>query len=501
MTAPNGHAGTNGRLPDAGDRFRYVLARAEVGLPVAPELLAALPEPFGAWARQAVGAAVSGSGRALEALLGALAAEVGTLDPNVEPDVAGAGHRQPEVGQQRPAERVLEAARLVLDNLPPGAPQRADFLAYQASYMGYEKRSDAGGGDTPVRVVFLTARQVAAMTPAALPWVVTGYLARGATLELDGKPKLAGKTTLEMFMLRAVLDGVPFLGQSTVRSGAVLLVEQTPAMLKEPLELAGLTERDDLEVVLWHSHLGVPFEEVLARCVARCIERGWYVLGIDTIGQWARIDGEGENQSGVALAKMEVVQAAASVGLACFIVRHDRKAGGEVGESGRGSNAWTGAADIVCQLARPEGTAPETCRVLSAVSRSRETPARVMINLTPRGYVVLGNVQNVIAAAAREAILLTLPGQDAGRDPERDGWDLTRLLSALPTDERGRTPSKSTVDRVLAELAAEQPGAPALVVRFPLPIKSHRTVYWLTPAGAAEQRRLRAVRAAAEGQP
>jgi hypothetical protein len=329
------------------------------------------------------------------------------------------------------------------------------------------------------------------MAPERPPWVAPPYLCRGAVLEIDGKPKLAGKTTFECFMLRAILDGADFLGHPTVKSGAVLLVEQAPPSLKEALTLAGLTERDDLEIVLWHSHLGVPFEEVVAQAVGRCIERGWVVLGIDTIGQWARIDGEGENQSGVAMATMEVVQAAAATGVAPFVVRHDRKAGGEAGESGRGSNAWTGAADIVLQLARPEGQAPEGCRVLSAVSRFRETPDRQMVELTPQGYVVLGDVQAVVAAAARDAVLRTLPGHEAGRDPEADGWDLDRLMAALPADQRGRTPSKSTVNRVLAALTEDHPDHPALVVRFPLPVSSHRIVYWLTEAGAAEQQRLR----------
>lgn len=95
MSSRNGHAGSNGRLPDAGDRFRYVLARAEAGLPVSADLLAALPAPFGDWARAAVTAA-AGQGRALAALLGAVTAEVAAVDPNADAPDDGDGEGEGE---------------------------------------------------------------------------------------------------------------------------------------------------------------------------------------------------------------------------------------------------------------------------------------------------------------------------------------------------------------------------------------------------------------------
>lgn len=44
----------------------------------------------------------------------------------------------------------------------------------------------------------------------------------------------------------------------------------------------------------------------------------------------------------------------AAGGRAVLLVRHDRKSGGDIGDSGRGSNALTGAVDIVLNLARME---------------------------------------------------------------------------------------------------------------------------------------------------
>jgi hypothetical protein len=53
--------------------------------------------------------------------------------------------------------------------------------------------------------------------------------------------------------------------------------------------------------------------------------------------------------------------AAGSAGLAVLMLRHERKGGGEVGESGRGSSAFAGAVDVILQLKRPEGNTRRRC--------------------------------------------------------------------------------------------------------------------------------------------
>jgi hypothetical protein len=94
-----------------------------------------------------------------------------------------------------------------------------------------------------------------------------------------------------------------------------------------------------------------------------------------TLPQWAGIHGDGENSAGEALAAMAPLQEAASQHhLAVVIARHERKSGGDVGNSGRGSSAFAGAVDIVLSLRRPEGNTRPTLRVIHALSRFDETP-------------------------------------------------------------------------------------------------------------------------------
>lgn len=55
---------------------------------------------------------------------------------------------------------------------------------------------------------------------------------------------------------------------------------------------------------------------------------------------------------------MAPLQDAAHAGLTVIVCRHERKGGGDVGDSGRGSSATWGDVDIILQLRRPEGHQP-----------------------------------------------------------------------------------------------------------------------------------------------
>jgi hypothetical protein len=365
--------------------------------------------------------------------------------------------------------------------------QGSTLLMYDCGHTQPASRYRAvGGGEAPSRIVSApirngeraerkisieTAREIAAVAPEAPDWLVTGYLAGGAVTELTGPPKQAGKTTLAAYLFGAILDGTKVIGQQTNKSGVLVLTEQTATTLREPLDAAGLLDREDLAFVRWHSHRGMPFAEVVAQAAKECVRRGWRVLAIDTIGQWAGIHGDAENHAGAALAAMEPCQEAAGMGLAVLVIRHDRKAGGAVGESGRGSNAFSGAVDVVLQLTRPEGNAPPTHRVLSALSRFRETPHRVIVDLTPDGYICLGDVQAVVANSVRQAILDQLPAAP------NLAWSFDQILQACPPDANGRKPGRSTVQRALDELVSSEHGPP-LVATATLPQRGAPRSYW-----------------------
>jgi hypothetical protein len=260
-------------------------------------------------------------------------------------------------------------------------------------------------------LVFKTARQVAAETPAEVEWIVRPWLAKGAITEIDGKVKAAGKTTFVSHKVACIVDGKPFMGEPTTKTKVVWLTEQTPATFRKVLERASLTDRDDVVVVHWHDAIGIGWEDVAALATEKALEIGAGVLVVDTLGQFAGIRGDGENNAGAAQEAMQPLQEAAAKGLAVEFTRHERKGGGEVGESGRGSSAFGGAVDVIMSIRRGDGNTRPTVRIIEALSRFDETPDKVVVELTDRGYRNLGDASAFAEQEAMKAIVEVVPAK------------------------------------------------------------------------------------------
>ena len=91
-------------------------------------------------------------------------------------------------------------------------------------------------------------------------------------------------------------------------------------------------------------------------------------------------------------------------------MRHERKGGGDVGDSGRGSSAFAGAVDIVLSLRKPEGNAGKNRREIRSLSRFSETPDNLVIELRDEGqYVAVGERRETTLKDAKEAIFRAAP--------------------------------------------------------------------------------------------
>jgi len=105
------------------------------------------------------------------------------------------------------------------------------------------------------------------------------------------------------------------------------------------------------------------------------------------------------------LEAMRPLQQAAAEGIGIFLSRHERKSGGDVGDSGRGSSAFAGAVDIVLSLRKQQGNSPKSRRLLQSLSRFSDTPNDLLIELTDSGYTVLGERRETVLKDAKDAIL------------------------------------------------------------------------------------------------
>jgi hypothetical protein len=295
------------------------------------------------------------------------------------------------------------------------------------------------------RVRLRTAADLVADAEAVPPFIIPGYIARECITEITGAPKRAGKTTFVAYAVRAILDGAPFLGLPVAPGPVVWLTEEGPATFSQPLKLAGLLGREDLFYLSRHAVRGRPWPDVIEEVIEECLRVRAILLIIDTLPAFAQMHGDSENNAGDALRALEPLKGAAACGLAVVVIRHERKGGGAVGESGRGSSAFTGAVDICLALKRPEGKSRKSVRLLEGLSRFRETPDALLVDLTDDGYASLGTESDVALLEARRAILDFLPAD------ESQAMTLDQIVEQGAASELSRT----TAQKALTDLARE----------------------------------------------
>jgi hypothetical protein len=255
--------------------------------------------------------------------------------------------------------------------------------------------------------LFETAAEVGETTQDNIDWMVYPWVASGAITEIVGKIKAAGKTTFMLSMVRAMLDGNMFMGCQTTQSQVVYLTEQPKRSFKEALRRARLNGREEFKYLCWHKvqHLKWPSIVDLAVAMAeKCMAK---LIIVDTIGQFTDLDGDSENSAGAAMEVIRPLQAAAGQGFSIVIGRHERKSGGEVSDSGRGSSAFSGAVDIIIRMSRSNRA--KTIREIDTLSRFEETPDKLVIELVDGEYVSLGDSFEAVKLKTNEEMLAKLP--------------------------------------------------------------------------------------------
>jgi hypothetical protein len=216
-------------------------------------------------------------------------------------------------------------------------------------------------------------------------WVWTGYVPRQAVVAFAGLPKV-GKTTTLFGLIAAVVDGSEFAGIPTTATGVLLLSEERPPTLREKMERFGLDGR--VHLTMRHEVAGMPWPEIVASAVAYAMQHGLGLIVVDTIDKWWGLRGDQENSSGAVLEAFQPLAFAAADGLAVLLSTHQRKSGGEHGEAVRGSNALTGAVDVILELERGKGDLDaQRTRVLKATSRFESTREKLVLRLDDDRFV------------------------------------------------------------------------------------------------------------------
>lgn len=236
-----------------------------------------------------------------------------------------------------------------------------------------------------------------------IPWLVDGYLAPGSLTLLAGPPKI-GKTTLAYHAVVNVALGRSLLGR-LVRPSKVLVL----GVEEHQRDIARRFWTVDEEALAGRIKIvsgPLPFtEEVLREIVAYIQKEEIGLVLVDTLPFWWGLDDE-NCASEMIRAGGLLLKAIRQTPAAWLCNAHTRKSGGDYGQEVRGSSALLGLVDVSLSLKRTD--AGGTQRVLEAVSRYADTPAKLVIALGEHGYEALGTPEDVGLTAKIEKLRAAL---------------------------------------------------------------------------------------------
>lgn len=283
--------------------------------------------------------------------------------------------------------------------------------------------------------LWVTAEELCDSTPEEPEYAVEEIMILGAITELTANIK-AGKTTFMGQTLWSIFNGEEIVGLRTQQMDVLYLTEEGPNTFRSLLMRSGLEHETRLHVLHRGKIWRLPWKEIIEKVVLPKLKAtGAQFVIVDTIARWAGIKGDEENQTGSAQAAMEPLETLRDAGYGIMVIRHSRKAGGEIGEAARGASAWGGASDVLLQLTNPQTHGHLNRRVLESLGRFHD-PGKWTMDLEMGRYRLISRGDT----SEREQVKQKLVDmQGSGQ------YTLPELVKKLGMAER-------TIERGLVEL-------------------------------------------------
>jgi len=267
-----------------------------------------------------------------------------------------------------------------------------------------------------------------------------GLIYRGCSTDLVAEPK-RGKTTLLLDVTARLTAGERWCERLTAQAAVLYLSEQSPYSFNPQCARAHLLGEARFHVVFHRDALALSWGEIGELVLRAAKAHEIDLVVVDNLSLWAGISGEQENDAGVALETLRVIERMTGAGLGVVAVRHARKSGGTISEAGRGSSAIAGGFDVLAQL---KGDVRPQRRILAVTGRVfAEEPRDLVIELGHDGrYHFLGEGDLIARHDARRAILELVP------QASEDALGEAEIIAACQAIGLG----KPTVQKVLREL-------------------------------------------------
>ena len=244
-------------------------------------------------------------------------------------------------------------------------------------------------------VQYTTLSEIAARPdrPDADRWLWQGYLAAGNVTLLVG-PWKAGKTTLLSVLLARLGTGGALAGLAVRPGRAVVITEEDEELWKERARRLGIGGQVTLVSRPFRGRRPTPdqWHQLIDSLAARHEAVGFDLVVVDPLADF--LPSRTENNAAVVLDMLMPLQELTRRGVGSLILHHPHKGPTVAGQAARGSGALGGSVDVLIEMDPVGGLADDDRRRrLSAYSRHRATPRRLVIELNAEGtdYAALGD--------------------------------------------------------------------------------------------------------------
>lgn len=226
--------------------------------------------------------------------------------------------------------------------------------------------------------------------PANDKWLWDGFVSRGGVTLLSALWK-AGKSTLLSHLVRA-FDGrtTEFLGREITPARVLYVSEEHEELWAERRDELGIGDHVGMicrpfkgrpSPAEWAAFIGVIVNAV--------VEYRFDVVVFDTISKlWPVRE---ENDAGQVEDALMPVWNVTNQGAGLLMVHHNRKSDGKEFTGMRGSGGLPAFCETLIEFRRNTDESRDCKRVLTSAGRYRETPPKLLIELTPAGYVSHGD--------------------------------------------------------------------------------------------------------------
>jgi hypothetical protein len=262
------------------------------------------------------------------------------------------------------------------------------------------------------------------ITVAKSPSIIDRLIYSGVSTVLLAKPKV-GKTTFLLDACECILYGRSFLKEEVVQ-GNVLFISEQPLgsfvaeMINSGLQTTGqLATAPDapkgkfhfITVEDWYGH---SWADIVEATVAHAVQIDAKLVCFDTLSRIARV--EDENSASQMQAAVDLLVPFYANGIATLISQHERKSGGSIEDSGRGTSALAGSVDVLLRLTRSGGTLPGSYRNLEFLGRFPGPSEPRVLDRKTAGpgsrYEMMGDTPGVKSANAQSIITGLFPADD-----------------------------------------------------------------------------------------